>query len=282
MREHPEGIRSVTLDSVVPPQTVSPGGLWDNAREGFDNFFSACAAQPRCRKRHPGLRETFTRLVRSLESRPLTTRVRPTAGGPRVKVVLDGGALVNWLVDMALGPPGYPQVPNWIDQLAAGRPRNIAASWASLSLSSANGLQYGVVCSEWVPFVPRSDLLQRGRRAFPRYRDSVLAQAPQIPFTFNDCRIWDVPKAPAAQRAVTSSSIPTLLLSGTFDAVTPPSQAGIAARTLPNSTVVDITGFGHDTVGKSRCARRVFASFLSAPSAPDTGCVAALRPPTLR
>ena len=282
MREHPEGIRSVILDSVVPPEAVSLGGFWDNAREGFDNLFSACAAQRRCRQRHPNLRRTFTNLVRRLESRPLTTAVRPTEGSPRVKVVLDGGALVNWLVAMALGPPIYPQVPGWIDQLAAGRPSNIAASWASASQQPGSGLQYGVVCSEWVPYEPRSKLLERGRRAFPRYPGSVLAQAPQIPFTFNECRVWDVPKAPAAQREVTRSKIPTLLLSGTFDAVTPPSQARIAARTLRDSTVVAIGGVGHSAVAKSRCAQRVFASFLSAPSAPDTECVARVRLPTLR
>jgi hypothetical protein len=65
---------------------------------------------------------------------------------------------------------------------------------------------------------------------------SAIAAAPRrrrSPFAFNDCRIWDAPKAPAAQRAVTQSSTPTLLLSGTFDAVTPPSQARIAAQTLP-------------------------------------------------
>jgi hypothetical protein len=77
--------------------------------------------------------------------------------------------------------------------------------------------------SEWASYQPTADLLRDARRAFPPYPDSVLAQAPQIPFTFSDCRIWNVPKAPAAQRAVTRSSIPTLLLSGTFDAVTPPS-----------------------------------------------------------
>src|SRR5829696_6469859 len=44
-----------------------------------------------------------------------------------------------------------------------------------------------------------------------------------------------------------------------FDAVTPPSQARTAARTLPDSTVVDIPGVGHDVMAKSRCAQRVFA-----------------------
>lgn len=282
MREHPEGIRSVTLDSLVPPQSVTLGGFWDNARRGFNNLFAACAAQRRCHNRHPHLGQTFTRLVRKLESRPLTTRIRLKRGGPQVKVVLDGGALVNWLVDLALGPPNYRNVPNWIDQLAAGRPRNIAASWARISQQPGSGLQYGVVCGEWVPYQPKADLLKRGRRAFPRYPDSVLAQPPQIPFTFSDCRIWNVPKAPAAQRAVTRSTIPTLLVSGTFDAVTPPRQAQIAARTLPNSTVVTIPGVGHDVVAKSRCAQSVLASFLTTPSAPNITCVAGLQPPTLR
>lgn len=282
MREHPEGIRSVTLASVVPPHVVSLGRFWDNARRGFNNLFRACAAQRRCDRRHPKLGRTFTRLVRRLEAEPVTTRVRPTPDAPRVKVVLDGGALANWLVAMALGPPSYPKVPNWIDQLAAGRPRNLAASWAALSQQPGNGLQYGVECSEWVPYEPKSKLLKKGRRAFPRYPDSVLAQAPQVPFAFEDCRIWDVPKAPAAQRAVTRSAIPTLLLSGTFDAVTPPRPARIAARTLPHSTIANIPGVGHDPVAKSGCAARVLASFLSTPGAPDTGCVAGLSPPSLR
>jgi hypothetical protein len=108
---------------------------------------------------------------------------------------------------MGLGTPNYPKVPNWIDQLAAGRPNNIAASWATLSPQPGNGLLYGVECSEWVPYEPKSKLLEKGRRAFPRYPDSVLAQAPQFPFGFKDCPIWDVPKAPAAQRAVTQSNI---------------------------------------------------------------------------
>jgi pimeloyl-ACP methyl ester carboxylesterase len=282
MRDHPEGIRSVSLASVVPPHVVSLGQFWDNARRGFNNLFSACAAQQRCNRRHPTLRRTFTRLVRELESHPVTTRVRPTPGAPRVKVVLDGGALVNWLVLMALGPPNYPKVPTWIDQLAAGRPDNTARSWAALSPQAGNGLQYGVECSEWVPSEPKSELLEKGRRAFPRYPDSVLAQAPQVPFAFKDCQIWDVPKAPAAQRAVTRSNIPTLLLSGTFDAVTPPRPARIAARTLPNSTIANIPGVGHDPVDKSACAANVLVSFLSTPSAPDTACVARLSPPRMR
>ena len=284
MRQHPEGIRSVTIDSVEPPEIVSVGAFWGNAREGFDNLFAACAAQPGCSTRHPELPQTFTRLVAELESGPLTTQVTLAVDSPPVTVVLDGGALVNWLVDMAFATADYPKAPAWIEQLADGHPEKIAASRALPGVRTPEGvigygLTLGVICSEWVPYEDESDVLTQGRLVFPDYPDSVLAPAVHFTYVFDDCRAWTVPKAPAAQRAATTSTIPTLLLSGSFDAVTPPSWGEIASRTLPNSTVVIIPGVGHFVSSVSPCAQRVIASFLSDPSAPDTACVADLTPP---
>lgn len=54
---------------------------------------------------------------------------------------------------------------------------------------------------------------------------------------------------------------------------TGPSWARQTARTLPRSTTVQIPGIGHWTVPQSPCAQKVLASFLTRPTAPDTGCV---------
>jgi pimeloyl-ACP methyl ester carboxylesterase len=54
MRDHPEGIRSVVLDSVLPTAYTIPGNWW-NARAGFDNLFHACAAETACNAGHPHL-----------------------------------------------------------------------------------------------------------------------------------------------------------------------------------------------------------------------------------
>ena len=134
-------------------------------------------------------------------------------------------------------------------------------------------------CAEWVPY-EQGSILSIGRRAFPAYPASVLKPALHVTYLPDDCRVWTVPKAPAEQRAATPSTIPTLLLSGSFDGVTPTSWARIAARTLPNSTVADLSGIGHFVTLESPCAQQVFASFLATPSAPRTACVAAVRPPT--
>jgi len=91
-----------------------------------------------------------------------------------------------------------------------------------------------------------------------------------------------VPKTRKDLRTATRSDIPTLLVSGSFDAVTPPSTGVTATRTLPNSTRLSFAGVGHAVNQFNRCAQEVFASFLSDPGAPDTACVAELTPPPIQ
>jgi pimeloyl-ACP methyl ester carboxylesterase len=121
MRDHPEGIRSLVLDSVLPATYTVPANWW-NTRAGFDNLFQACAAEPACNAAHPHLEETFTGLVNKLEAEPLTAAVRDPVTGEDVKVVLDGGALVDWLRNQTYSVPTLQAAPNRIDGLAAGDP----------------------------------------------------------------------------------------------------------------------------------------------------------------
>ena len=270
MREHPEGIRSVILDSVEPPSVVNVGRFWGNAREGFDNLFRACAQKRGCWSGQTGQSETFASLVRELESHPVTTSVMPEKGKPPVKVVIDGGKLVNWLVDMSFATAYYPHVPEWIGELAKGHPEKIASSIAQPVLTTPEGyigygLTYGVICTEWVPYESESDVLMQGRLAFPDYPDSVLAPGVHFTYIYDDCRGWKVNKGPAAQRSATRSNIPTLILSGSFDAITPPTWGQTAAQMLPNSTVLVIPAVGHFASQESPRAQREIASFLTDP-----------------
>jgi pimeloyl-ACP methyl ester carboxylesterase len=210
---------------------------------------------------------------------------KPEPEAKPVEVVVDGGSLVNWLVGMTevLGPG----LPTLLDDMTRGRPHDVLASVAAVFTTHADGdmswgLQYGVACSEWMPYESADDIISHGRRAFPAFPTSVLAQAPQFPFQADICRVWQVPKAPAAQREATRSAIPTLVIAGSYDASTSPLAAEAAAASLTKSTVVTIPGVGHFTMPKSPCAQRVMASFLAKPNAPDIACVAALKPPPFK
>ncbi|MFI9203017.1 alpha/beta fold hydrolase [Streptomyces sp. NPDC053048] len=282
MRLHPQGIRSVGIDGILPPSRAGSALTWSSARQGFDGLFKACAEQPACNSRYPNLSATFERLVRELEARPVTTTVTVPGHPTPVKVVLDGGALVNWMTSATHVAPG---VPRSLDELAHGNPRRIAEQWAGGKLSPqafgrvAHGLVYGVFCSEWVPYESRAEAIRGGRAVFPSFPRSVLAQAPQLAFLRQDCHVWNVPAAPPSIRDVTRSDIPTLAVSGGFDSQTGADNGPYVARTLSRATVVTVPYEPHVVFATSRCAQEITASFFDNPTAPKTGCLSGLKPP---
>ncbi|WP_405680414.1 alpha/beta hydrolase [Streptomyces sp. NBC_00868] len=279
LRLHPEGIRAFAIDSITPPQHVTLPWTWASTAEGIDNILEACAAEPACKDRYPDVRRTLTEQVRKLEAHPLTLNVAPPGGGKPVKVVLDGGALLNLIVAFTPRPEDLPAA---LDELSNGNPQRFAQARAAGSVQKvgmfAHGLTESVVCGEWAPGYSETDVLKAGRKTYPGWPDTVLAQVPQLPFQYPACRIWNVPDRAAAQRLPTVSSVPALVISGTFDVKTGASWATDVARNLSRSTAVLVPGIGHWVVPQSPCAQSVLASFFARPTAPDTACVDGLKP----
>jgi pimeloyl-ACP methyl ester carboxylesterase len=59
-----------------------------------------------------------------------------------------------------------------------------------------------------------------------------------------DCEVWKVPAAPEAMHQPVASSLPTLLISGTFDTLTSLAGAKAAAAKLSNATIISIPASG--------------------------------------
>ncbi|HEY5088879.1 MAG TPA: alpha/beta hydrolase [Polyangia bacterium] len=294
MRDHPEGIRSVIIDAVLPPAAVSLGWTWTNANEAINNVFRACADQPVCAAKYGDLRTRFIAQVQKLEADPLSLTARIPGTRTSTKVVLDGGAVVNWLGSLPDPVVPLSSVPAAIDALVRGQPTLIAESRATAAQPEAIGALgygplYGVICSEWVPFEPATQILVQARLAFPAFPKSVLSQPIGLTFMTEDCAVWDVPRAPAAVRQLTISTIPTLVLNGSFDGKSAPQWGIYAAGTLENSTTVTVPGSGHGALFAIQmaadaparaCTQSIVASFLANPAKPDTRCAASLTAPT--
>ena len=77
--------------------------------------------------------------------------------------------------------------------------------------------------------------------------------------------MWRVPAAPASERQPVKASIPTLLLSGTFDWLTPPAWGREAARHLSSSRHVVFRAQGHGVVVQDPCAARLRDAFIEEP-----------------
>jgi hypothetical protein len=288
MRMHPEALRSVGIDGIFPPPLAGGVAAWTSAGEGINAVFDACSAQPACRDRYGDIGETFRELVRKYEKNPETVTVDVEGIDEPVKVTISGGMLVQWTVSP--GTHLASTVPAAIDALANGDPEPIASSWAAPRLNPAgvgilgNGLFYGVSCSEWVPFETKQDVIQTGREAFPTFPRSVHANAPNLQFMDSNCRAWDVPAAPSSVRDVTRSDIPTLVLSAQYDGQTASSFGPLVARSLPNSTVVEIPNVAHVAFASpspdaNACAQSIVLDFFNALNSVDTSCTTRV-PPT--
>lgn len=289
MREHPEGIRSVVLDSALPTSYSVPVNWW-NTRYGFKNLFNTCEAQPACNAAHPHLEQTFTGLVNKLEAEPLTPTITDPSTGLNIKVMLDGGALIDWLRNQTYSLPTLQAAPDMIVGLASGRTDSIEAIAKDRASRAppyhpdapalGDGLAVGTTCREDSLGTPQ-ELAAAGQEAFPDYPASVQREGiGGWAYVQEDCReVWRFPLAPQSMHQPVESSIPTLLLSGTFDTLTSLAGAKAAAARLSHATIVSIPGVGHVVSPWSRCAQKIVASFYDDPKvAPDTSCVIALKP----
>jgi pimeloyl-ACP methyl ester carboxylesterase len=88
------------------------------------------------------------------------------------------------------------------------------------------------------------------------------------------CPVWRVPPAPMAERQPVRSAVPTLLLSGGYDWLTPPAWAAEAARTLPASRQVVFRALGHGVTSEDPCAARLRDAFIEDPEGKRPSCAA--------
>lgn len=140
----------------------------------------------------------------------------------------------------------------------------------------AEGMFTSVECHEEVPFNDLDLVIAWARELPAQMRalvDSVIVQ-------FADCDVWAVPAAEAIENEPVWSGIPTLLLSGAYDPVTPPAWGDEAAAYLSFGTHVVFPNIGHGAVDAHPCPNRIALTFLADPwTMPDTSCVDELGPP---
>ena len=74
LRDHPQGIRSVVLDSVSPPANNIVENWWTAPASSFKAIFAACAAQPSCARAYPNLAADFTATVNRLDKTPVVVQ----------------------------------------------------------------------------------------------------------------------------------------------------------------------------------------------------------------
>ncbi len=261
LKYHPQAIRSVVLDSVVPQDEALGSTIDTNLTEALKKQFTECEKQPACQKAFGDINSTLWALLTHYRNHPATIRLPDPTTGEHTDFQLTGDNLALAVRLFAYTPSTMALIPLLLHRAANGQPENLAAQAITvekaLKDSIANGLELSIICAEDAPFYPDPD---------DDPAPGVLGGR-QLATIRHSCSIWPHADIPADFKAPVHSDKPVLLLSGELDPITPPAFAEQAARTLGHSQHIVIKGQGHNVFPQG-CLPQLVARFFDAPDKP--------------
>lgn len=273
MRTHPEIVRSAIVDGVVPSNPSIDAQYAVILDRLIDKVDAACAEDPDCDALYPDIKETFAETFERLNRTPAAIEIASFQAQGFQKQTFTGLDLAESLFSMAYTSGAPFIIPATIYQVRDGNYDIIIQNlylegFLSLAGSdSADGTYFSIKCSE--------DMAYAGELAVEGVSPPAKAWGTETFQTMVDaCKIWNVPAVEPSARNPLKSDIPTLLLNGNFDPITPPPFGELVARGLTNSINVVFPANGHGAIGSGTCAIAMMAEFLNDPNkSPDTSCV---------
>jgi pimeloyl-ACP methyl ester carboxylesterase len=255
LRRYPEHVRSVVLDGVAPPSMRISFDVWRTRDDALDGVIAACRASPACAKAHPDPASTLQDIRRALEGGKTIALRDPRTGVSR-ELRVDFDMVIGALQPLTYAPEAASLIPELLGLAKDGDFAPLVAASlviiGDLPEQFSPALHYSVTCAEDVPRVTRTERINgvddERVRALARRAIAV-------------CDQWPKGTLPNDFAQPVQSDVPTLLLSGGLDPVTPPAYGDEVARTLRNSRHIVARGFGH-IVSPHTCAPRLISAFI--------------------
>ncbi len=271
MELDPRGLRSVILDAVVPRDQDFDQLTVEHGWRAFKRLADACAADATCAANNPDLETTLLSLLERLSAEPINMTVTNPDSGEMVDIKFDDSLLAQVVFSTMYDTLALTKLPSQITMAERGD-----FSWAAdmvvalLQPDFGVGLNWAVICSE------RS------------YAGSQPIISADVPLAFAQamlegidntelCSLVNLPLIPSEGNTPTDVDIPTLLMSGEYDPITPADYGRRVAETLPQSVHVEFPGIAHGAIVSGTCPASIAAAFLNNPTAElDLSCVEAM------
>ncbi|MCB1785005.1 MAG: alpha/beta hydrolase [Gammaproteobacteria bacterium] len=267
MRRAPRLLRAAVLDSPYPPEVngeLADAWLLQRALELFGRI---CELAGECAQTPEELQTRLAEASERVRRESIKLSVRDPDTGRDIAVVYDDEDLAWLLFDAMYQWDLIPHLPESLRALAEGR---LDSPMRSLIQDSVDNLLDDAISD---PVASSVDCHDGGAvdlrdaeaqlQLYPR-----AAQIKRFDWQYHACRFWDSGEAPAAFRTPVVADVPTLLLAGEFDPVTPPEWAEDAVRHLRRGQVFVFPAVGHGVLDSHVCAAELVRDFFSDPNDP--------------
>jgi pimeloyl-ACP methyl ester carboxylesterase len=271
-RRHPTHTRTLVLDGVVPPTLALGAEHGRNLDAALERTFAACDDDADCRSKFPDSKRRLEELLERLRRAPVMVTFRdPLTDAVRTERLT--AQRVSGVIRLyAYVPSLAAMLPMTLLEAAAGRPQRLMAQAVMMeSLVGEQidlGLQLAVACSEDAPLLER----------LPAGRETLLGED-FVGGLVAQCSTWPRGRVPEDFHAPLVSAVPSLLLSGELDPVTPPRYGDAVLRGLARGRHLVARGQGHNVM-VAGCVPRLIGQFVRAADASrlDVRCLGDLAP----
>lgn len=284
LRDHPQGVRSVVLDSPYPPQADIARSDSLGLLDGLRVLVAGCQQNPPCQSAYPDLEDTLMTLVADFNQQPRLLMVTDFVTDELYEVSVDGKGLITVLIHAMQNEYTLPLLPRLIHETAYQEYRILRLVMAEqgygnvtptdrqiVDRSDSEGLFNSVTCQEEYAFSSLASLGGLIVAKVPQALQSLLLD--EAARQFGICEAWDVGKANPLENQAVISELPALLLVGAYDAFTPPAFARQAAQGLANGHTFVFPGNGHSILAAEDCAVELVQQFIDQPNqSPQADC----------
>ena len=267
MRMFPDSLRSVVLDSVGPIEV--PIGLFgQSSARSFNLLLKNCQKEASCQQAFPQLEQEFQVLLTRLEAAPAHVKITHPRLGTQIKFVISKAKLLGTIRSQLYAVATRSLVPLVIHQAYLGNYMPLAGlvSQTEGGQGIYIGLLFNITCNEDYPRISSTDFERDAKNDFG---------GDDSHFGFKmACPLWPQYRPSEAFYKPVAADIPTLILSGDLDPVTPPSNGEYSAKSLPNNHHIVVKNAAH-TVAMSTCASDLINEFLTSlkPKSLDESCL---------
>jgi pimeloyl-ACP methyl ester carboxylesterase len=276
MKMFPESVESVVLES--PTTTYSKLPLYHApfAEEAIAKLFADCKSDSACNATFPEIKREFSELKKRGQREPFAYKLR-NEEGETTNITIPWHSFETKIRGLMYRPTGLRRLPYIIHEASKGNWQpfvDLYPTESSYNNFIAEGLYLSLTCTEDVPFITQREIDSLTAGTFMgdyRVRSQIGA-----------CDNWTSGSVPDGYFDPLQSDIPTLVFSGYFDPVTPPSMASQIIKTLPKNFHIVIPSMSHVFEGLSNeaCFDRMVVDFFKKPDQkPNVSCIDSMLPP---
>ncbi len=284
--KHKAKLRSVILDGVVRPDIDFNLAGGHTLSYALRNLFHACAQDQACGQAYPNLEQKFLAIFDELHQKPVPLTLTTPLSKQAVVTRVDGDAFATALLSLLLRPYSGntargTSIPKYIQAASQGNFGWVADALSSdleSSDGSAKGMYHSVLCA--------------------RAKSVQAAPAQVLPPPYPQLVAWGLREGEAVSKVCSvlqaelkpvfvleSREIPTLVLNGAYDPVTPQPYGEAVARSLKSAYVYSFPGLGHGSffpppgMPATDCVIQIATDFLANPrQAPNSSCLTQIKP----